>query len=151
MLRYLDQDTQQTLKEGLTEYFASIPGLLTEANASKEVAALMLKHDVGHVVFGCDTTLNGEPLADTWQMFGTDVPFREYLRYTQLPETRAVFLEVGFGSVIAATVRAVPRLITVLWRVFRMSKKWPFHEHDQYMNIPLAQIRAEFGIRLVRH
>ena len=150
-LRYLDQECSQTLRSALNDYFASIPGLLSEDNAPKWVADLFRRHDVGHVVFGCDTTLNGEPLADTFCMFGTDVTLKEYMRYAEIPETKEIFKQAGVWRSLVATIRSLPRIGRALWRCWRMPKKWPFWENDRYLDMPLTQIRQEFGIRVIRH
>jgi hypothetical protein len=150
-LPYLEQDCKQTLREALEDYFAGIPGLITEANAPKKTAELFRHHDVGHVVFGCDTTVNGEPLADTWQILGTDVKLSEYMEYAKLPEARAIFKQTGILMMIWLTLRALPRLLVIMWRVFRMPKKWPFWKNDQYLDVPLCDIRKEFRIKVIKH
>lgn len=150
-LRYLDQDCDQTLRVALDEYFAQIPDLITEENADERVAALFRRHDIGHVVFGCDTTLDGEPLADTFCMFGTDVSLKEYSEYAKIPETKQLFVEAGAWPLFVASVRCVPRVIRALWICWRMPRKFPFWDNDKWLDIPLRDIRAEFGIRVVPH
>ncbi|HLK26181.1 MAG TPA: hypothetical protein VKT30_16110, partial [Caulobacteraceae bacterium] len=63
--RYQAQDSQQTLAEGLAEYYAA-NGARVAAPASlpAESRALFRNHDVCHVVFGLDTTLEDEGMAD---------------------------------------------------------------------------------------
>ena len=150
-LAYLQQDCDQTLREALDDYFAQIPDLITDANADKRVAALFRRHDIGHVVFGCDTTLNGEPLADTFCMFGTDVTLAEYAEYTKIPETKQVFKDAGLRPLVWASLRSIPNVLLALWICWRMPKKFPFWDNDQWLDVPLSQIRAEFGVRVVRH
>ncbi|MCP4805677.1 MAG: hypothetical protein GY884_10055 [Proteobacteria bacterium] len=150
-LRYLDQDCPLTLREGLDEYFAGIEGLLTEDNCDAEVARLFRHHDIGHVVFGCDTTLRGEPLADTWCVMGTTVTVREYLKYAELPETQAIFKEAGLLRVMWVSLLVVPSVLRALWCALRMPKKFPYWEPDVWMDVPLVELRREFGIQVVRH
>jgi hypothetical protein len=45
-----------------------------------------------------------------------------------------------------AGISAAPR---VLWRARRMHKRWPWSDFDGYRAVPLAEIRREFGIRLL--
>jgi hypothetical protein len=150
-LAYLKQDCPLTLRAALDEYYAQIPDLITEANSEARTAALFRRHDVGHVVFGCDTTLNGEPLADTFCMFGSDVKLKEYAEYAKIPETKKIFKDAGIWLMVYACVRCVPAVIVALWRCWRMPKKWSFWHNDQWLDVPLRQIRAEFGIHVVKH
>jgi hypothetical protein len=129
-LHYLDQDCDQTLRDALAEYFVAIPGLLAGPSLGPETAELMLRHDIGHVVFGCDTTVRGEPLTDVWQVLGTDVRLRDYLRYTRLPETRKVFAQAGWSTLVTATLAMLPGVVTAAWRAWRMRRKWPFWTHE---------------------
>ena len=150
-LKYLEQDCEQPLSEALDDYFAEIPGLLNEENADDRVAALFRRHDIGHVVFGCDTTLNGEPLADTFCMFGTDVTLAEYAEYARIPETKQVFKDAGIGPLLWSSLKSIPAVLRALWICWRMPKKFPFWDNDVWLDVPLREIRREFGIRVVRH
>ena len=150
-MRYLEQDCPLTLREGLDEYFAGIPDLITEDNASPEIARLFRHHDIGHVVFGCDTTLRGEPLADTWCVMGTTVTLREYMRYAELPETRQIFREAGILRVAWISLVMLPDVLRAVWCCLRMPKKFPYWDPEPWMDTPLAELRREFGVRVVRH
>ena len=53
-LAYMRPDATMTLREGLDEYYASIPDLIpTDGESEKD--HLFLFHDTCHVLFGCDT------------------------------------------------------------------------------------------------
>ena len=56
---YLAQDSGQTLREGLAEYYAGDPELLRAEQISRGMRPGLLAHDAAHVVFGCDTTARG--------------------------------------------------------------------------------------------
>ncbi|MCA9771780.1 MAG: hypothetical protein KC466_05185 [Myxococcales bacterium] len=146
---YQRQDSPQTLKEGLDEYYAHIPGLITEEHGGREVAQALRVHDTAHVVFGCDTSLHGEALADPWTLFGTTVTFREYLGLLRYPQIRQVFRDAGTWNLIKATVLALPDYLRLFACTVRMPKRWPAHDHAAYMNRSLADIRREFGIRVL--
>lgn len=150
-LRYLEQDSDQTLRQGLDEYFATIPGLITAENAPKDVADLFRFHDVGHVVFGCRTTFEGEALADTFCMFGTDVALKDYMRYAQLPEAQAIFKKTRAWPLMTGTVRSTPRIARALWQCSRMPRKWPFWDHGAFLDTPLHALREQFRIRVIPH
>ena len=52
---------------------------------------------------------------------------------------RRDYLHLGFY------LGKLPRLV---WRSWRMSKQWPWKAWEPYLNVPLAEIRREFGIRI---
>jgi hypothetical protein len=57
-----------TLREGLQEYFAGHSGLLKPDSADVQTAKFFHSHDACHVLFGLDTTLRDEGLADlSWR------------------------------------------------------------------------------------
>ena len=74
--KYLEAASTQTLGEGIAEYYEHNTALLDPSKLPDEVAALFRQHDAGHVIFGCDTSLRGETLIDSWTIFATSVdPF----------------------------------------------------------------------------
>lgn len=147
-LAYMVQACPMTVREGLEEYYGTIDGLITEDNASKEVADLFRYHDTCHVVFGCDTSPIGETLADTWSIFGSDVSLKTYARYFQLQETQDLFQDIGVWRSVRIFASALPIMPRAYGRTRRMTKRWPFHDHEAYLDRPLAEVRAEFGIEV---
>jgi len=146
---YPRQDSRQTLREGLAEYRARNPGLLEAGEMAPEAAALFRQHDAAHVVFGCDTSLRGETLVDTWTIFASSIGLRGYLAYLRLPQVNQIFSEAGPLRVALAGVRCLPDVLRVLWRSRRLSRKWPWKEYADFLDRPLREIRDEFHIRVV--
>lgn len=146
---YGRQDSEQTLGEGLAEYRARNPGLLDAEQMGAEAAALFRQHDAAHVVFGCDTSLRGETLVDTWTIFASSIGLRGYLAYLKLPQVNQIFAETGFTRVALAGVRCLPDVIRVVWRSRRVARKWPWREYEAHLHRSLSKIREEFGIRVV--
>ena len=62
-----------TLCEGLREYYAGHPGLLQPDRMEADAARFFRSHDACHVLFGLDTTLVDEGLADLWTLLATNV------------------------------------------------------------------------------
>lgn len=58
--RYMDKASTQTLREGLTEYYALNPHMTPPETQPSEFAKILLAHDVGHVIYGCDTGMYDE-------------------------------------------------------------------------------------------
>ncbi len=146
---YEEQDCRQTLREGLEEYYASDPTLLAPRNVSDEIARGLQAHDAAHVVFGCDTTVRGEVVLTRWSLLGAQDAIPIDLRGLRSRETRFLFADFFLK------VRPVPLLLGVwdglraLGRSLRMRARWPSLEWEQYADRSLAEIRREYGIRVV--
>jgi ubiquinone biosynthesis protein Coq4 len=147
--RYTSQDSEQTLREGLAEYRACNPGLLDPKSMTPEAAALFEQHDAAHVVFGCDTTLRGETLVDTWTIFGSSIGLRGYLAYLRLPQVNQVFSEAGRLRILIELLRCSPDVVRVIARSRRMARAWPWREWERHLDRPLRKLREEFAIRVV--
>ncbi|MCB9598103.1 MAG: hypothetical protein H6719_35645 [Sandaracinaceae bacterium] len=148
-LAYMDPASTLTLREGLEEYYGTIDDLVTDDNAAPDVAALFRFHDTTHVLFGCDTSMRGEALTDTWSVFGTDVTLKAYRRYFELQETQDIFASMTFWEKVQALAISTVLIPRALWRALRMTKKWSFRDHEAYLDRPLCEVRAEFGIRVI--
>jgi hypothetical protein len=57
---YIDKASTQTLREGLAEYYALNPHVTPPETQPSEFAKILLAHDVGHVIYGCDTGMYDE-------------------------------------------------------------------------------------------
>lgn len=147
--RYQDQDCPLTLTEGLAEYFDGHPGLLRESEMSPEAAELFHGHDICHVVFGLDTSVEDEALADTWGMVGTDLGATRYLQYLKVNEAQQIFKAIGLAATVKGSLAALPRVLKALAAARRMRRKWPWNDHDAYLDVPLATIRRDFNIQVV--
>ncbi|CAN7768405.1 ubiquinone biosynthesis protein COQ4 [Variovorax sp. LjRoot175] len=71
MHAFEDQDSGQTLAQGIEEYFTANPGLAKDRNMTAEAKHFFRCHDAVHVVFGCGTTLNDEAVVKMASIFGT--------------------------------------------------------------------------------
>jgi ubiquinone biosynthesis protein Coq4 len=151
MLRYQDQDSRQTLREALAEYYDANVGIVTRpSDLPEESKALFRSHDICHVIFGLNTTLDDETLADTRTLFSCDVGVRRYLAYLSTDkQAKALFEELGLGRALRVTVKALPRIVRAAAAAFAMRKRWPWRPPESYMNRPIADLRREFGIRVL--
>jgi hypothetical protein len=138
-----------TLREGLEEYYGTIEGLITSDNAPPDVAALFLFHDTCHVLFGCDTSMHGEALVDTWSIFGTTVTLKTYKRYFEMQETKSIFASMTMKEMLQAIGETSTAMPQAFWRATHMTHKWPFKDHEQYMDRPLNELREEFGVEVI--
>jgi hypothetical protein len=148
-LDYLDQESEQTLGEAIGEYYARHPELLDPESMSPRAAELFREHDAAHVAFGCDTSLRGETLVDTWTVFGSAAGLRGYLEYFRYPQVNQVFAQTGYARIALALLRCLPDVARVIARSRRLSAKWPLGEYSRRIDQPLRELRREFNIRVV--
>src|SRR5678816_927811 len=125
---YARQNSTQTLREALEEYYQLNPNLLDPDKLAAGATILFRRHDVTHVVFGCDTSLRGETLVDTWTIFGTTAGLSGYLQYFKYPQVNAIFAEVGALQIAAELFRALPDIARVIRAALRVKPKWPWAE-----------------------
>jgi hypothetical protein len=148
--RYQEQESQQTLAEGLEEYYRVNRDVVSRpATLAPTSAALFRSHDLCHVIFGLDTTLADETMADTRTLLSSDVGWRTYAGYLNDPLAQAVFKELGLGRALLATLRTLPRILQAIGETWRMTKKWPWRPPESYQTRTLADLRREFGIRVI--
>ena len=150
-LIYQDQDSHQTLSEGLAEYYRSNgERVLPPSSLTPESAALFRSHDICHVIFGLDTTLADEAMVDTRTMLSCDVGAARYAKYLATnKDAQNIFKEVGYGSVLWTTVKTVPRLLRAFVDRPRPTRPWPWIPPQDYEHRTLAELRREYGIRVV--
>ena len=148
-LSYVKPDCRLTLREGLAEYHRSIEGLLSYDDISPLAQQLFARHDIAHVVFGCDTSVSNEAMVDIWTMFGSDVGIVDYLRYLRTQEASNIIFEMGVWKMTVASLRAVPWMVRAYRAARRMHKRWPWADHERYLDMRLHDLRAEFGVTVV--
>ena len=151
MLRYQEQNSPQTLAEGLEEYYAANAGIVTRPrDLPADSVALFTNHDIGHVIFGLTTSLEDEAMADTRILLSTDVGFVRYSRYiTADQQAKTIFKQVGYPKVVLHTLKTLPRIARTAWEALRARKRWPWETPETYQTRTLAELRREFGIRVI--
>ena len=150
-LKYQAQDSILTLQQGLDEYFAANPGLLDSTKTSSEaLGQYMNNHDVSHVVFGTGTSLSGEMLQDTWTFLAIDVSVKQYVSdFVKEDEGKEIMKSTIQWEIIPVMIAFVFQLPRLAWRSRKMSKKWPWKKWQPYLDVPLAEIRREFGLKVI--
>jgi hypothetical protein len=150
-LNYQGQNSAQTLAEGLEEYYRANIGRVTRPDElPPKSAGLFRGHDACHVIFGLNTTPDDEALADTRTLVSCDVGARRYLAYlARDQQARTLFKEFGYLRSLWVTLLATPRICRAVGEARRMTKRWPWAPPDIFMRRPLADLRREFGIRII--
>ena len=147
---YWVQGSPLTLRQAMQAFrsesdVAFVPDELRGFEQSEELQA----HDASHVIFGCPSTLEGEIVLLRWNLLGATDFGQIYGRGLLQPEGRAFVRNAFRKRRTRDTGRAIRRGFVAMYRALRMTRRWPTFEYQQYLDRRLADIRHEFGIRLV--
>ncbi|UQV18922.1 hypothetical protein MU852_03350 [Brevundimonas albigilva] len=149
MLAYLEPQCRLTLRQSIA--------LLREEDAKErdvamtvapEVERSMTAHDAVHVIFACDTSDRGEAIAHAWMMLGTTVKHGEIRAVTMSRDHRTFASEMGHARRLGALIAALPSIADAAFRARRMRKRWSWTDYDRYLEVPLVDIRKEYGVRI---
>ncbi|MEL6363038.1 MAG: hypothetical protein AAFR21_18375 [Pseudomonadota bacterium] len=147
MLEYQKQNSVQSLSEGIAEYFLEHEQYFGSRKMTSEAVEFFRCHDVAHVVFGCDISLNDELVVKISSMFGTTAGFG-VLRGYNLAESKEVYDELGVFDALRTAAKSIVLIPMTLWRCFCMRKRWCWDNFDDYLELPLNQLRDHFGVRV---
>jgi hypothetical protein len=152
-LRYQNQHCEMSLREGVAEYHAYLEAIGRKRMADRAGSRLILEHDVTHVVFGMDTSLEQEAGLDTWVIFGCRYQWRYLRSYGQLPEIKALYKSLVKESGWQLFPKLYWKCLGLKWRIFRrtrrMSQKWPFQFPEEWLDHSVSALRAQHGIRIL--
>lgn len=138
----------QTLHEGLAEYFAANPQLKRDANLlSPEARQFFRSHDAVHVLYGCGTSMVDEAIVKLASLFGTTGGLQVLRGYAHV-ETLDIYTRLPLAGTLRALLMAPYLIVRTLWRCARQPRRWPWAGHEEFMHVPLAELRARFGIRV---
>jgi len=147
MFGYQYQDSSLTLAEGISEYYEVYAEYLKTRDLSSAGEEFFRCHDVVHVVFGCDVSLSDELVVKISSMFGTTAGVSVLKGYA-LPESKEVYEELKISEIFVTIFRSILLIPRTIWRCVHMSDRWHWGDFDEFMNIPLKQIREDFGVRV---
>lgn len=153
---YVNKDSTQTLREGLAEYYALNPHITPPDTQPPEFAKILLAHDVGHVIYGCDTGMYDElkilPLF-WWTSECTFERFREMRKrnkqaidvmYNDMIKEKGVLWL--YGAIFKVLPPLIPELIAIWFKTRDRKKRVPFLEFEPLLDRSLLDIRQEFDL-----
>ena len=152
-LSFQSQNCDITLAQGLEEYRAYL-----RTNGKKQLidepdSTIIRDHDVTHVMFGLDTSIEQESMLDSWVFLGTKWKLKELLAYNKLPEVKQLYKDFwhdpGYFKLIMTAIKLLPIKLKIRKRAKQMNKKWPFVSPDLLMNQRVCDLREEFGIKIL--
>ncbi len=153
MLEYQKQGCNLTIAEGLECYYNSFPESKEVFKDNPQSGTLLRDHDCTHVIFGLDISLEHEAVLDSWVLWGCSFKWKYLLGYNKLPElkelNKRLFKELGVIGFIKLywKVSAIKR--KVIYRTFKMQKKWPFKVPEQYLSMKISDLRKMHGIKIL--
>ena len=153
MLEYQKQDCDLTLQEGLECYYNSFPESTKVLMDTQESGTMMLDHDCTHIIFGLDISLEQEAILDSWVLWGSKWKLKYLLGYYKLPKikqlTKDLFEELGIVGFLKLYWRVSGIKRKVIFRAFKMKKKWPFKVPEEYLSMKISDLRKEHGIQVL--
>lgn len=89
-MKYLDQNSELTLKQGLEEYNKNYP-FLNSNDGYDESSKWFRNHDITHILFGTiPFQIRGEFINNTWTLVGTNVTFKGYTKFFKFVDYKTI-------------------------------------------------------------
>ena len=160
MLNFQNQDCNLSLQEGIEEYRSYLRKnnryVLGEQVSDSEKWGILC-HDATHVIFGLDTTLEEEAMLDCWVFFGGNYYqiLRDYfsgkINFKETTEKVKILLkDVGYTKYTFLYLKVmVKKWPIILFRCFRMKKRWNYYFSQELLEKNLKEIREEFHIKIL--
>ena len=86
MYRFQEQDSLQTLREGLDEFYSINLQFKELVEKNSPNARVFKEHDYTHVLFGLGTSIEEESLLDTYVIWGMKFNWRVIIDFYKDPE-----------------------------------------------------------------
>ena len=152
--QYMDKDSTQTLREGLTEYYAHNPHVTDPITQPPDFAQILRAHDVGHVIYGCDTSMHDELKILPLFWWTSECTFETYLKMKNSPAVDVMHADMIkekgtlwlYSSVLRVLPRVVLELLPIWFKTRDRSKRLPFLKFEPLLDRSLLDIRQEFEL-----
>lgn len=153
-LDYTDKFSTQTVKQGLEEYYKNNLDITNPETQPDDFGKILLAHDVGHIIYGCDTDMYDELklLALSW--WTSECTFQEYLKMRKNPAVDVMYEDLIkrhgvvwlYLSILLVLPRLLPKLILIWFKTRNRRNRVPFLEFESLLNRSLLDIRQEFEL-----
>jgi hypothetical protein len=152
--RYMDKNSTQTLREGLAEYYALNPHVTPPDSQPPEFAQILRAHDVGHVIYGCDTGMYDELKILPLFWWTSECTFQRFQEMRNSPAVDVMYedmiREKGrfwlYGAVLQVLPRLIPELIRLWFKTRHRHNRVPFLDFAPLLDRPLPEIRQEYDL-----
>ena len=154
MYEYQKEDCDLTLQEGLECYYNSCPETTEIFGDNNESGTLLRDHDCTHVVFGLDISIEQESILDSWVLWGSKWELKYLLGYMKLPQIKQLYKdlinEIGYFGLFKILWKLGGIKRKVMFRAFKMKKKWPFKMPEEYLSMKISDLREMHGIKVLQ-
>lgn len=152
--QYVDRHSTQTVREGLAEYYRLNLHITDPKTKPSEFGKILLAHDVGHVIYGCDTGMFDELRILPLFWWTSECTFQRYLEMKNSPAVDVMYADMirekGALWLYSAVLREVPRLIPeLIWMWIKTRdrhKLLPFLDFEPLLDRSLLEIRQEYDL-----
>ncbi len=152
--RYIDRHSTQTLREGLAEYYALNPHITDPATQPSDFGQILRAHDVGHVIYGCDTGMHDELKILPLFWWTSECTFQSYLKMKDSPAVDVMYEDMTrekgeiwlYGSILRALPKVLLELIPIWLKTRKRQRLLPFLKFEPLLDRSLLDIRQEFDL-----
>ena len=152
--RYIDKNSKQTLREGLAEYYALTPHVTSPETQPPEFAKILRAHDVGHVIYGCDTGMYDELKILPLFWWTSECTFQTYLKMKDSPAVDVMYADMIrekrvlwlYGAILRVLPLLIPELISIWFKTRNRQNRVPFLDFEPLLDHSLLDIRQEFNL-----
>lgn len=155
MYKFQNQNSQQTLKEALEEFYSINVQFKNLVEKNSPNAKVFKEHDYTHVLFGLGTSIEEESLLDTYVIWGMKFNWGVIFDFYKDPEYKEVIGDIvnkygGYWGIFKIYLSLMPLKFRVFLRCMKMKKKWHYHDiSERLLNRTLQDIRQEYNIVLL--
>jgi hypothetical protein len=150
----MDRSSTQTLREGLAEYYALNPHVTNPETQPPEFAQILLAHDVGHVIYGCDTGMYDELKILPLFWWTSECTFQTYLTMRNTPAVDVMYDDMIrdkgvlwlYGAVLKVVPQLIPELLSLWFKTRNRQCRVPFLEFTPLLDRSLLEIRQEYDL-----
>ncbi len=149
--RYQFQDpyTTLTLREGLREYYEKNPEFVSDADFLAQPRDIVQAHDACHVLFGLTEATRDELLVEVWTAFGCRFTLKDIRKARKIAFVWELWKTFGIYRLVKKLVANMVPVARTIYAARHMKRRWPHAGYEAYLDIPLRDLRRDFGIQLV--
>lgn len=152
--KYTNKNSTQTLQEGLEEYYKINSDITNPNTQPDDFGKILLAHDVGHIIYGCDTDMYDELKLLPLFWWTSKCTFQEYLKMRKNPAVDVMYNDLIerhgvvwlYLSILLVLPRLLPKLILIWFKTRNRRNIVPFLKFESLLNRSLLDIRQEFEL-----
>jgi hypothetical protein len=152
--KYTDKYSTQTVQQGLEEYYKINSDLTNPNTQPDDFGKILLAHDLGHIIYGCDTDMYDELKLLPLSWWTSECTFKEYLKMRKNPAVDVMYEDLIkrhgviwlYFSILLVLPQLLPELILIWLKTRNRINRVPFLEFESLLNRSLLDIRQQFEL-----